>query len=278
MTVRLPSEWPRERGLAISVSVMLEGWSEGAAPGAGPMGNVLPAGALDLQARSWAAYGPNVGAWRLLDVLAAARVKAVFYVSGVLAEPYRPLLQAIADAGHSVAAHGWSQHVLPATQTEDEEQTDLTACLAALEASSGKHPKGWLSPRCTPSHNTARLLAGAGMQWHADYFDQDLPRVIPTDEGSIVAMPFTMEVNDMPLSVRYGDAPEAYTARLKHILEGWPGLASRAACLDLTVHAHVYGRPQGAIEFARSLELASRFSDRAWLTHHEDLAKLFAAQ
>lgn len=86
MSIVLPSAWPEARTLAVSVSVMLEGWSEGAAPGVGPMGNVLKAGTLDLQGRSWAEYGAKAGAWRLLDILAAEQVEAVFYVSGVLAE------------------------------------------------------------------------------------------------------------------------------------------------------------------------------------------------
>ncbi len=118
----LPSSWPQGCTLAVSVSGMLEGWSEGPAPGVGPMGNVLKAGTLDLQGRSWADYGAKAGAWRLLDVLAAAGVQAVFYVSGVLAEQYPDLMRAIAGAGHCVAAHGWSQHVIPATQSEAEEK------------------------------------------------------------------------------------------------------------------------------------------------------------
>jgi len=31
--------WPADRPLAVSLSVMLEGWAEGSAPGIGPMGN-----------------------------------------------------------------------------------------------------------------------------------------------------------------------------------------------------------------------------------------------
>ncbi len=277
MTAALPKEWPAGRGIAISVSVMLEGWSDDAAPGVGPMGNVLPPGTLDLQARSWAAYGPEVGAWRLLDILEQAKVRAVFYVSGVLAARYRELMQAIVAAGHVVAAHGWSQHILPATQSETDEKADLTRCLDALEAASGTRPRGWLSPRCTPSRNTARLLAGAGLQWHADYFDQDLPRVIKTDGGALTAVPFTMEVNDMPMNVRYGNAPEIYTGTLKHILDGWPLVCARPMCLDLTVHAHIFGRSMGAIEFAHALSLAAQFEDRAWLTEHDALGRIFAA-
>lgn len=270
----LPAAWPAGRTLAISVSVMLEGWSDNAAPGVGPMGNVLKAGTLDLQARSWAEYGVNAGTWRLLDVLAAAKVTAVFYISGILADRHPDLVRAILQAGHSIAAHGWAQEIIPATQSAEDEAHDLQRCIAALEAA-GQRPRGWLSPRCTPSARTADLLAAAGLHWHAEYFDQDLPRRLDTAHGPLTAVPFTMEVNDMPLSVRYGNEPDAYVRTLAGILDGWTQLPPRPACLDITVHAHVYGRPMGAIAFAQSLALAQR-SNAAWLTNHEELGAMFA--
>ena len=273
----LPPEWPRGRSLAVSVSVMLEGWSDNAAPGVGPMGNVLKAGTLDLQGRSWAEYGAKEGAWRLLDVLDAAGVKAVFYVSGILADRYQPLMQAITGAGHAIAAHGWGQEIIPATQSAEDEERDLQRCLQALEAASGMRPRGWLSPRCTPSERTTSLLAKAGLGWHADYFDEDLPRMVQTPSGPITAVPFTMEVNDMPLSVRYGNEPEAFSRTLGRILEGWPGLGGRPACLDVTAHAHVYGRPMGAIEFKRSLELLRQHEAFVWITDHDTLGQIFSA-
>jgi len=270
-----PAGWPAGRPLAISVNVMLEGWSESAAPGIGPMGNVLKQGVLDLQARSWAEYGAAEGAWRLLDCLAHSGVKAVFYTSGVVAEVHLPLLRAIHAAGHAVAAHGWGQEIIPAYQTIVAEEADIARCGAAIEKAVGVRPRGWLSPRCTPSPATAALLAASGFVWHADYFDRDLPRRLETEAGALVAMPFTMEVNDMPLYVRYGNEPEAFTRILARILAGWPQLASRPACLDITVHAHVFGRPYGAVELLRSLAIAQDCA-QAWLTTHEELARLVA--
>jgi peptidoglycan/xylan/chitin deacetylase (PgdA/CDA1 family) len=253
---------------------MLEGWSDGAAPGVGPMGNVLKPGVLDLQGRSWAEYGPNAGAWRLLDVLAAQGVQAVFYVSGILAERHAALMQAITAAGHPIAAHGWAQEIIPATQTSAEETSDIRQCINALEQTGGQPVRGWLSPRCTPSASTTGLLAAAGLSWHADFFDQDLPRIVQTTAGPITAIPFTMEVNDMPMSVRYGNEPEAYTRTLGRILDFWPTLPPRPACLDITVHAHVYGRPMGAIEFARSLALVKKHDAFTWLTQHDALGAM----
>jgi Polysaccharide deacetylase len=269
----LPSGWPLGRPLAISLSVMLEGWAEGSAPGIGPMGNPLKPGVVDLQALSWAEYGPKVGAWRLLDLLDREHARAVFYTSGVIAERYPGLPAAIAARGHVVAAHGWSQGTLPAYLTEDAERSDISRCVEVLHRTAGRHPLGWLSPRCTPSAHTSRLLAHAGFRWHADMFDADVPYRIDTAEGSLVGMPFTMEVNDMPLYVRYGNEPEAFTRTLARIVEGWDSLGSPRACLDITVHAHVFGRPYGAIALLDSLALVRR-RDHCWLTDHARLAEL----
>src|ERR1700744_4879073 len=93
---QVPSGWPKDRPLAISVSVMLEGWAGPDAPGLGPMGNPLKPGTVDLQARSWADYGAKVGAWRLLDLLDHEQTKAVFYTSGIVADQFPALLAAVA--------------------------------------------------------------------------------------------------------------------------------------------------------------------------------------
>ena len=92
----LPAGWPEARPLAVAVNVMLEGSTDDSAPGIGPMGNPLKPGVLDLQARSWAEYGPKTGSWRLLDLLAAAGVRAVWYVNGIVAERYPDLIGAVA--------------------------------------------------------------------------------------------------------------------------------------------------------------------------------------
>ena len=272
----IPASWPTDRPLAISVSVMLEGWAEPDAPGVGPMGNVLRSGVVDLQARSWAEYGARVGAWRLLDLLDREAVRAVFYTSGVVAERYPDLVTAIAGRGHKVAAHGWSQGTLPPYLTPEQEAADIARCVDVIRRTAGGHPSGWLSPRCTPSPSTSSLLAASGFRWHADMFDSDLPYPIATPAGPLLGMPFTMEVNDMPLYVRYGNEPDAFTRTLGRIVEGWPRLGSPFGCLDITLHAHVFGRPYGALAMLDSLALARRAS-HCWLTNHAMIAEAFVA-
>ena len=65
-------------------------------------------------------------------------------------------------AGHKLAAHGWSQHIIPASQTEAEEKLDLDRCIAVLAASGGARPHGWISPRCMRQCSSAGVEARVG--------------------------------------------------------------------------------------------------------------------
>jgi hypothetical protein len=200
--------------------------------------------------------------------------KAVFYTSGIVAQQYPALPAAIVARGHSVCAHGWSQGTLPAYLPAEQEAADIARCVAVIKATAGLAPAGWLSPRCTPSERTPGLLAAQGFRFHAEMFDSDLPYRIETEAGSLVGVPFTMEVNDMPLYVRYGNEPDAFTRTLRKIVEGWPRLGNPFACLDITLHAHVFGRPYGALAFLDSLAVV-KHSPHCWLTDHVRLAELW---
>ena len=275
MTV--PAGWPADRPLAVSVNVMLEGWAEGSAPGIGPMGNPLKPGLRDYQALSWAEYGPKTGMRHLLAAFEREAVRAVVYTSGVVAERYPDLPREMVARGHVVAAHGWSQGTLPVALSPAEETADIARCVDVLTRTAGVPPFGWLSPRCTPSAETSRLLVRAGFRWHADIFDTDLPYRLDTPDGALLGMPFTMEVNDMPLYVRYGNEPDAFTRTLARIVDGWDRLGRPFACLDITVHAHVFGRPYGVIALLDALDRV-RARPWCWLTDHATLAELFGPE
>src|SRR3954464_6861511 len=86
-TMKNPSwSWPKKKRIAVIFNVCLEAWSDGKAPGISPMGNPLPAGALDTMAISWASYGVKRGIYRLLDALEAHGAKASVMTSAIIAE------------------------------------------------------------------------------------------------------------------------------------------------------------------------------------------------
>ena len=265
--------WREGRRVAVVVNVAYEAWPEGVAPGISPMGNPLPAGLLDTQAISWAQYGPRTGIVRLLEVLDRTNVRATFMVSGILAESHPVSVRSIVQNGHEICGHSWSQNVLPISLSENEERHEIARCLDALAAVSGQRPRGWISPRGTPSHHTARLLKEAGLDWFGDIFDADLPYVMKTDAGPIVALPLQMEINDLPLMMRFGRSARSLRDEFESLLR-YRLRAQELSLIDLTVHAHVGGRPaiSGVLE---DLLLDLRQRDDVWLTTRDAIASRY---
>jgi Polysaccharide deacetylase len=106
--------WPGGRHVAVVFNVAFEAWSDGKAPGVGPMGNPLPGGTFDTNALSWGHYGAVRGIERLLRALDRVKLRGSVMVSGVLAERAPQTVKAIVSAGHEIVAHAYAQDIVPA--------------------------------------------------------------------------------------------------------------------------------------------------------------------
>ena len=258
-TPTTPLALPEGKTAVVLLNIAYEAWAEGAAPGLGPMGNPLPAGVFDTNAASFGEYGWRTGIWRLLESLDRHGVHATLFTSGRIAELNPESLKVAHDAGHEIAPHSHAQNIIPALLSLDEESANLQLTLDELAAVVGRDAlRGWLSPRCTPSEHTGRLLADAGLQWFSDVFDRDAP-YLREDTGDLVWLPFTMDVNDLPLYMKHGQQPRRLLETFTDTL-AWTEAHERGVLhLDVTVHAHVFGRPYGAWVFdAICAEVARR--------------------
>jgi hypothetical protein len=132
----------------------------------------------------------------------------------------------------------------------------------------GHPPRGWISPRCTPSRATVGLLAEAGFQWHSDCFDSDLPYWDNPDGPPILAIPFDTTINDLPFHVRFGNPPFACVELFERTLDAVAKEAS-GGLVDVTAHAHVFGRAPGAAAIDEILALARERDDILVLTRTE---------
>jgi peptidoglycan/xylan/chitin deacetylase (PgdA/CDA1 family) len=266
--------WPAGKSLALFVNVMVEGWSEDSAPHNSASSTVKP-GYIDTRGQSWAEYGPRSGAPRLLKVLSAHGIKATFFTNGVIAERYPELVARIAEEGHSVQCHGYYQNLPPLYLEGPQEQETIARSREILSRTTGITPDGWLSPRVTPSLRTPGLLAKAGFRWYADVCDSDLPYRQDTANGPIIAMPFDNDVNDQRIHLAIGAPAHAFTDTFKRALETWYSRHNDPACLNITAHAHVFGRPYGAGEFENAIEIALH-TPYAFITTQDALSKNYA--
>jgi hypothetical protein len=242
---RLPDDfrWPGGRRLAVIFNIAYEAWSDGQAPGIGPMGNVLKPGFFDTNAHSWASFGLVRGIHRLLDIAEKHGVKTSVMVNGVIGERDPQTIRRLADLGHEIVNHSWGMDVIPV----------------------------YFDPRGTGSPISSRLLAEAGYLHHGDVNDDDRPYIMDFQGRRIVGIPLTMDVNDLPICVRYGQGA-------RHMLDVFNDTiaAMRAEQvplqLDVTAHTHVMGRPSGAWVYD---EIMSRVkaSDDIWVCTREQMAR-----
>lgn len=283
MTIKQPEitwapenfRFPGGRHVAVVFNVAYEVWSEGKFSGIGPMGNPLPGGAFDDNAFSYGHYGATTGIRRLEKILNRAGVKGTFYVSGALAERAPDRVRSLAEAGHDIAAHGYTQDLIPSTLSDEDDLAYITKTTELLRGVAGAQLKGWISPRATAGVNSIKRFADAGYIWHGDTLDADLPYLQTFEDGAkIVAVPFTVDINDLPHAMRYGRTPRQYVEMFDEFVAQALRNDDDPIIIDVLVHTHCYGRPGGAWAYQELVEKCAGRDD-IWVTTRGDIAEWF---
>ena len=264
--------WPGGKRVAVIFNIAYEAWSDGQAPGIGPMGNVLKPGFFDTNAHSWATFGAIRGIERLLDIVDRQGVKASVMVNGVLAQRYPGSVADILRRGHEIVAHSWGMDVIPAYFSEEDEAKNIQRNQEALKKAMGAVAHGWISPRGTGSLATPRLLAEAGFVHHGDCNDDDRPYVQESEGKRIVAIPLTMDINDLPFCIRYGRSPGELLQTFDDTIKAYREREAVPLMLDVTAHTHVFGRPSGAWVYEAIIERTKKLDD-VWVCTRMQMAQ-----
>jgi peptidoglycan/xylan/chitin deacetylase (PgdA/CDA1 family) len=268
----LSYEWPGKARVAVMVTVMFESWPEGKGPPYGPMASGLREGTLDLQSVSWAHYGGRTGIWRLMRLFRKFDVKATIGANAMSLERFPDAAKELARAGHEIAGHSYTQDMFLPYLTVDEERALIRRCASIIESLSGQKPVGWASPRMTPTEHTARILADEGFLWHGDYHDTDLPYLVKTPAGKIVALPHSDFTDNRVLRGNPRDFLDVYRDTFDYLYRNEPG-----ALLNLTVHAHFGARPPLAAMLHEILAHVRGHPD-VWFARHDEVARLVIEQ
>jgi len=158
-----------------------------------PMGGVP---AVDRANWSWHEYGLRVGFWRMLDLFGRLGIPVTLALNGSACTQYARVTRAAVDAGWELMGHGFDQ--MPMQQVKDEADS-IRRTLMALEDASGQRVRGWESPGLTGTERTLDLLAAAGVEYVSDLVLDEQPCLLSTQAGTMTALPYTVELNDVVL-------------------------------------------------------------------------------
>ena len=192
---------------------------------------------------AWHEYGMRVGFWRFVEVLAARKLKATFALNGTVVDLYREACQAALDAGWDFMGHGFVQRPM---HRVDDQRAAIADTIAAIKGFTGKPPRGWESPGLTETAETIDLLADAGIEYVADWVLDDQPVAIRTNggNGSMVSVPYTVEINDVVMSaIQQQPSDEILRRGRDHFDRLYRDGAAAPRVMAISIHPYLTGVP-----------------------------------
>ncbi len=106
-------------------------------------------------------------------------------------------MQRLKEHGGEFIAHGWNMdHLHYGGQPLEEEAELVQRSVNTLRQVTGQPVRGWLSPAKHQSFNTLDLLAENGLEYCADWVNDDLPYACATHTGHLTMMPLATEIED----------------------------------------------------------------------------------
>jgi len=239
---RPPLKLPGGARMAVWVIVNVEDWGiERPMPRtvlSPPMGQpMLP----DLPNWAWHEYGMRVGFWRVHEVLQRHGVLPTLAINGLVCKNYPRIAQAGLDAGWEFMGHGYFQGPM---HKLDDQRGAIRDTIAAIREFTGKAPRGWESPGLTETYDTIDLLAEEGIEYVADWVLDDQPVNIATSTGHVVSVPYTVELNDIPMgALQHMSVDEMVKRGVTHFDQLYKESAAITRVMAISVHPYLSGSP-----------------------------------
>ena len=226
---------------------------------------VLP----DVPNWSWHEYGMRVGVWRFFEAFDRVDAHVTLAINADVVDRYPRVAAAALERRWEFMGHSYVQ--MPIHQVEDQ-RAMIRRSLDRLQAFTGKRPVGWLGPGLTETYDTPDFLAEAGVQYIGDWVWDDEPATIQTAHGPLVTLPYTVELNDIPMAMVQHHHADIF---LKRACDQFDRLyqesASRAKILSFAIHPYITGVPHRIKYLEAFLAYACRHDGVAFWTGEEIL-------
>jgi peptidoglycan/xylan/chitin deacetylase (PgdA/CDA1 family) len=216
---------------------------------------------------SWVEYGLRCGMPRIMTMLEQRGLRTSAFINAQVADVYPSLMSAVLDARWELVGHGWFQQSL---KQADDEAAVIRRSLDKLTEVSGQAPRTWLGPGLGETDETVDVLKAHGIEFLHDWCLDDLPFWIRTKHGPMVGLPYTFELNDVPIYAVQNGSTDEILKRLEATLAIFERESEQQPrVLTFGLHPHIVGVPHIAYFFEKALDLLVNRSDTIFVTSSE---------
>jgi peptidoglycan/xylan/chitin deacetylase (PgdA/CDA1 family) len=217
-------------------------------------------------------YGPRVAVPAILALLTRHDIVATFFIPGRVAETYPRCVEAILEAGHEVAHHGYT-HRAPSLLAEAEEREEFERSIAALRTF-GVEPVGYRAPSWDLTNRTIGLAAAYGFRYSSNFMS-DIRPFMHAATG-LMEVPVHWTLDDAAHFWFSGDTWTKAIATNSQVEEIFAaearGIARLGGCCVYTFHPQIIGRP-GRLELLDSMLGEAARRTGVWVTTTANIAE-----
>ena len=211
----------------------------------------------------------EVGIWRLLGLFDELKLPACHLANSLLYEDYPQIFEAIRERQDEIIGHGRTNSERQGALWAEDEARLIADVTDTIERHEGRRPRGWMGPMMSESAETPELLKKAGYEFIMDWPCDDQPIWMRTDEGSLMVVPYPIEINDLPqILYLHQNAAEFTTILVDQFEEMLRQSERQPLVCAVSLHTNVMGQPHRIHRLRDALEgiLAHPDFDRVWVT------------
>jgi peptidoglycan/xylan/chitin deacetylase (PgdA/CDA1 family) len=223
----------------------------------------------DIPNYSWFQYGIRVGFWRLKRVLDKHGVRATVSLNAPVCNYYPEMVRAMLSSDWEILAHGYEQRAI---NLEKDERDVIRRTIQTIRDFTGKAPRGWMGPGLNETFDTPDILAEEGIEYVADWVNDDQPYPLNVKSGRLIAVPYTVELNDIPMYLaQHHRSPEIYERSRDAFDTLYEEGAESSRIMGIAVHPYISGAAHRIKYIDKIFEYMKEHEDVLFMTGEEIL-------
>ena len=205
--------WPNNAQIALWVAPNIEFYELDPPPNPGRAMWARPT--PDILNYSHKDYGNRAGFWRMAEVMARYNIRGSVSLNVALADHVPEIIERCCELGWELFSHGIYNTRFLYNMNEDEQREVIRDVRETIFKYSGQSLDGWLSPALSNTDATHHILAEEGIKYALDILHDDQPMPLDVRSGRLISIPYSLEVNDVPLFNLRDSSPQRYVDILK---------------------------------------------------------------
>jgi peptidoglycan/xylan/chitin deacetylase (PgdA/CDA1 family) len=223
----------------------------------------------DIANFGWFDYGLRVGFWRFKQVLDSHGIRATVSLNASVCLSYPQLVRESLEAGWEMLGHGFIQRVI---NNEPDEREVIRKTISTIQEFTGQAPRGWMGPGLAETFDTPDILAEEGIEYVADWCNDDQPYEMKVRSGRLVALPYTVELNDIPIYlIQHHRSPEIFERAKDQFDTLYREGADSARVMAISTHPYITGVPHRIKYYNMIFDYIRQFEGVVFMTGSEIL-------